>query len=87
MGDGVEPFCLGFLETLFSASNKPNLTYMAAMSDFFGKFVTFAKSTKIMPEKPSGAPRRRKRVLEVKVVPKYRTQYECGGQTLLFGAS
>ena len=44
MGDGVEPFYLELLETLFSASNKPNLTYVAATSDFFGKFETFAKS-------------------------------------------
>ena len=48
MDVGVEPFCLGLLKTLFSGSNKPNLTYVVATGDYFGKFDTFAKSTKIV---------------------------------------
>ena len=48
MGDGVVLFCLGLLETLFSASNKPNLTYVEATGDYFENFGTFAKPLKII---------------------------------------
>ena len=44
MGVGVEPFCLGLLKTLFSGVDKPNLTYVEATGDYFGKFEAFAKS-------------------------------------------
>ena len=45
-GFGVKPFCLGLFKIFFSILNKPNLTYVVATSDFFGKFVTFAKIMK-----------------------------------------
>ena len=40
----VEPFCLGLLKTLFSASNKPNLTYVAATSDCFWQICDICES-------------------------------------------
>ena len=48
MGVGVEPFCLGFLKTLFSGADKPNLTYVEATGDYFENFEAFAESTKIL---------------------------------------
>ena len=48
MGVGVKPFCLGLLKTLFFGVNKANSTYMAATSDFFGKFEPFAKCLQII---------------------------------------
>ena len=44
MSVGVKPFCLGLLKTLFSGADKPNLTYVEATGDYFGKFEAFAKS-------------------------------------------
>ena len=40
-----------------------------------------------VPQRPLGASRRPKLVSEVKVVPTYSSQYESGGQTLLWRAS
>ena len=48
MGVGVKPFCLGLAKTLLSGLNKANLTYVAATSDYFGKFEPLVKSPKII---------------------------------------
>ena len=48
MGLGVTPVCLEHLEILFAVLNRANSTYMAATSDFFGKFEPFAKSLQII---------------------------------------
>ena len=48
MGPGVTPVCLEHLETLLAVLNRANPTYMAATSDYFEKFGTFAKPLKII---------------------------------------
>ena len=89
MGVGVKPFCLGLAKTLLSGLNKANSTYVAATSNYFGKFEPLVKSPKNHHFSCLGGhlelPEGKKWVLEVKVAPKYRTQYVCWGQTLLSG--
>ena len=73
MGVGVKPFCLGLLKTLFFGVNKANLTYMAATSDFFGKFGPFAKSLIFIifhALKASWRPQRPKMALGAQCCPK-----------------
>ena len=48
MGVGVKPFCLGLAKTLLSGLNKANSTFVAATSDYCGKFEPLVKSPKMI---------------------------------------